>query len=103
MDLARVISPGNDEPDSGGFRFRMTVSLGNLIHIAVLLGMGIMAWTTLQDRQQVYERSTAEQQREIVELVKRQEFSAELNARQAAIIDGLEKRITRMEYVLDKR
>lgn len=89
--------PGN------GLQFRMTISLGNIIHTGVLLAMATVGWTTIQDRQQVFERTQAEQQREISRLVDRQEISAELNARQAAIIEDLEKRIIRVEQHQDAR
>lgn len=84
-----------------GVQFRPTVSLGNIIHIGALVGMGLIGWTALNDRQMVYERTQAEQAREIREVVNRQQIAAELNAREAAIVDELEKRINHIEQQID--
>lgn len=92
--------PLNGSPK--GVQFRMTVSLGNVIQIVVLCAMALMGWTTIQNRQQEFIQQQAEQAREIHTLTDRMEMSAELNARQAAIVDGLEKRIARLEGQLDR-
>lgn len=97
--------PLSTAPDHNGkgLQFRMTISLGNVIHTAVLLTMATVGWTTIQDRQLVADKTQAEQQREISRLVDREEIAAQLNAQQAAIIDGLEKRIMRVEQLEDGR
>jgi hypothetical protein len=91
-------------PENGkGVQFRMTVSLGNIIQLGMLCVMGIVGWTTIQDRQAAVDRIVQEQQKEIQSLAERQELSAELNAREAAIVDGMEKRINRIEGEMDRR
>ena len=81
----------------------MTVSLGNLIQLCAFVVLAVGGWTTIQDRQAAVDRLIQEQQSEIHDLVARQEISAELNARQAAIIDGMEKRDNRIEIEVDGR
>jgi hypothetical protein len=79
----------------------MTISLGNLLQLAALCVMAVTGWVTIEERQNALEKIQGEQQKEIHELAARQEMTAELNARQAAIIDGLEMRMARAENQLD--
>jgi hypothetical protein len=92
------------QPNGGnGFQFRMTVSLGNIIQLATLLAFGIIGYTTVVDRQQAQDAINAENKRVTIELTQREEVTAQLNARQAAIMDDLERRVDRVEKEMDER
>lgn len=81
----------------------MRISLGNIIQILVLSGMGIVGWTTVQNRQSMYEQQQKDSQEAIRILAARVEATAELNAREAAIVDEMERRINRLEQTQDQR
>ncbi len=99
---AALANPISNPPDPRGLQFRMTISLGNIIQLVVLVGMGIIGWTNIQDRQAQYEREAIDQQKEIAQLFERMENTAQLNARQAAILDEVEKRVARVEQKQDE-
>lgn len=94
-------SGAKNEPGKG-LQFRMTVSMGNLIQLGALMVMGVVGWTTIQDRQASYDQQQKDEAIQIRQIVIREEQEAELNARQAAIVDELEKRIARVELQEDK-
>lgn len=96
--MPMAVEPPNDPK---GFQFRMAISLGDIIKVVVLCGFGLIGWTTVQNRQQTDEAAQKEQQRELRDLTSREEISAQLNAREAAILDGLEKRVARIEVIQD--
>lgn len=86
-----------------GVRFDMRVSLANIIQLLILFVLAVMAWTTIQNRQDAFERTQQEQQKEIRELVSHQEVSAQIESRAAALIEGIEVRLNRVENQEDNR
>jgi sensor histidine kinase regulating citrate/malate metabolism len=89
-------------PDDGKIRFDKSVSLGTILQILILLVTVAMAWSTLSERQNVFQQRQQEQQMQIAETVSRQERIAELNARQSASLDALEMRVNRLEGEQDR-
>ena len=99
--MTSIPLPAGKEPH--GVQFRMTISLGNIIQIVMFLGLFLMGWQSVQDRQGDFARQQVEQDRQLHELTTRIEVSAEMGARQAAILDGLEKRTSRVEAEVDRK
>ena len=88
---------------ANGVTFDRTITLGTLIQIATILVMGAVGWTTIQTNQATVEREQAQQQTELVQLAQRQQEADELSARQAAILDGIDRRVGRIEQSQDRR
>ena len=87
---------------ANGVTFDRTITLGTLIQIATILVMGAVGWTTIQTNQATVEREQAQQQTELVQLAQRQQEADELSARQAAILDGIDRRVGRIEQSQDR-
>jgi len=88
---------------ANGVTFDRTITLGTLIQLATILVMGAVGWTTIQTNQATVEREQAQQQTELVQLAQRQQEADELSARQAAILDGIDRRVGRIEQSQDRR
>jgi sensor domain CHASE-containing protein len=90
--------------DSGKwFRINTDVSLGSLIHIAVLLIGGVVFVVMMNDRTASVAQEHAKQDVLIQAIVARQQTEAELEARTAAVLEGLERRVSRIEDEADHR
>jgi uncharacterized protein HemX len=87
---------------ANGVTFDRTITLGTLIQLATILVMGAVGWTTIQTNQATVEREQAQQQTELVQLAQRQQEADELSARQAAILDGIDRRVGRIEQSQDR-
>lgn len=81
----------------------MTITLGTIIQVATILVMGAIGWSTITNNEVEVEREQQQQSHEIQQLSERQQQSAELSARQAAILDGIDRRVGRIEEDGDRR
>jgi uncharacterized protein HemX len=92
----------NPKPESG-LRFDLSISLGTIVQIATIVVLGIVGYTTIQNNQEQFKADQAQMRMQIDKLAEREQSSAELSAREAAIIDTVERRIGRIEAVEDRR
>jgi uncharacterized protein HemX len=84
-------------------RFDKTITLGTIIQIVMIILMGLVGYVTIQNNQVAQARELQEQRDAIQSLSQREEDSAQLGARQAAILDQIEHRVSRIENDEDRR
>lgn len=94
---------GMDSPQPKGFQFRTTISLGNIISMIIWLALLIAGWTSIKDNQAALANQQKTQAEQISRIVDREQVFAELTAREAALLDDMEKRVSRVENQLDGR
>jgi len=90
-------------PSDDKIRFDKSVSLGSILQIAVLIAMISMAWSSEAERVSVFEQRQQEQQKQIQDLSSRMAMISEDGAREAALLDGIEMRVNRLERDQDRR
>ena len=90
-------------PASGnGLRFDKTVTLGTVIQLVTILMLGVIGYTTMQNNQDRFLEDQKQLRVQVQQIADKQELSGQLSEREAAILDGIEKRITRVENEEDR-
>lgn len=77
--------------------FSTQITLGNLIHVVVLLILAAMTIARMQGQQTIYEEQRGKQESEIKELNDRERTSIEIQGRTVADLSDLEARLRRIE------
>jgi hypothetical protein len=80
-----------------GVTFSREISLGSILTFALVIVSIITGYTTFANRQSFDESVQAAQGVKIEQISERLQTAAELNAREAAIVEELEARLNRYE------
>lgn len=87
--------------DTRGLKIDARISLGSIIQIITLIVLGIVGYVTLQNNVSAMVKDHMEMRATLKEVMNRENTQSEFAARETAVIDEIEKRMTRIENLSD--